>query len=96
MFPPVCSGEPTLSYDQWVGGENGEPIKKDINTIENKFVSKIETFVKQDKQEPAKEESKNPDDKVKELEAKLAELEAKLTQVTEENNNLKKELAELQ
>ena len=94
LFPPVFSGEPTLSYDQWVGGENGEPIKKDINTIENKFVSKVEAFVKQEvKQESS---SKSPDDKIKELEAKLAELQAKLNQVTEENTNLKKELADLQ
>ena len=93
LFPPVFSGEPTLSYDQWAGGKNGEPIKKEINTIENKFVSNAETFVKE---EAKQESSSSPDDKVKELEAKLAELQAKLTQVTEENTNLKKELADLQ
>jgi hypothetical protein len=93
LFPPVFSGEPTLSYDQWAGGENGEPIKKEINTIENKFVSNAETFVKE---EAKQESSSSPDDKVKELEEKLAELQAKLTQVKEENTNLKKELADLQ
>ena len=41
-------GEAALTYDQWVGGENAEPVKKDIETIENKFVSKVEEFVKQD------------------------------------------------
>ena len=95
LFPPVFSGEPTLSYDQWAGGENGEPIKKEINTIENKFVSKVENFVKQEvKQETST--SKSSEDKIKELEAKLAEMQSKLAQVTEENTNLKKELAELQ
>ena len=93
LFPPVSSGEPTLSYDQWAGGENGEPIKKEINTIENKFVSKVENFVKQ---EVKQETSKSSEDKIKELEAKLAEMQSKLAQVTEENTNLKKELAELQ
>ena len=93
LFPPVSSGEPTLSYDQWAGGENGEPMKKEIDTIENKFVSKVETFVKQ---EAKQETSKSSEDKIKELEAKLAEMQSKLAQVTEENTNLKKELADLQ
>ena len=92
LYPPVFSGEATLTYDQWVGGENGEPIKKDINAIENKFVSASEGF---EKSEGKKEEGgAASDDKVKELEGKIAELEAKVKQLEEENAELKKKLEE--
>ena len=88
LYPPVECGEPALTYDQWVGGQNSEPIKKEINTIENKFVSKVETFVKQE----VKVEVKKPEDKVKELEGKLAELSVKYNQLEQENIKLKNEL----
>ena len=91
LYPPVESGEAALTYDQWVAGENAEPIRKDINTIENKFVSKVETFVKQE----VKVTQKTPEEKVNELEGKLAELSVKLNQLEEENAKLKKELASL-
>jgi hypothetical protein len=91
LYPPVFSGEPTLTYDQWVGGENGEPIKKDINAIENKFVSASEGF---EKSEGKKEDNASSDDKVKELEGKIAELETKIAQLEEENAELKKKLEE--
>ena len=31
LYPPVECGEPALTYDKWVGRENAEPVKKDIN-----------------------------------------------------------------
>ena len=92
LYPAVESGEAALSYDQWVGGENAEPIKKEINTIENKFVSKVETFVKQE----VKVVEKSPQDKLKELEGKLAELSVKYNQLEQENIKLKKELEQYQ
>ena len=93
LFPPVECGEAALTYDKWVAGENAEPIKKEINTIENKFVSQVETFVKQEVKTENK--SQSPDDQVKELEAKLAELLNKRHQLEEENAQLKKELESL-
>ena len=89
LFPPVECGEAALTYEQWVAGENAEPIKKEINTIENKFVSKVEVFQKQE----VKKVEKTPEDKIKELEGKLAELTVKLNQLEEENAKLKKQLA---
>ena len=91
LYPPVEVGEAALTYDQWVAGENAEPIKKEINTIENKFVSKVETFVKQE----VKVAEKTPEEKVNELEGKVAELSVKLNQLEAENEKLKKELAAL-
>ena len=91
LYPPVECGEPALTYDQWVGGETAEPKKKEINTIDNKYVSKVETFVKQE----GKVENTTPDSRVKELEGKIAEISAKINQITEENDKLKKQIEEL-
>ena len=88
LYPPVECGEAALSYEQWTGGETAEPVKKEINTIENKFVSKVEVFVKQE----VKVEVKAPEDKIKELEGKIAEMSVKINQLTEENNKLRKQI----
>ena len=85
LYPPVDCGEAALSYDEWISGKTAEPIRKEINTIENKFVSNVETFVKQE----VKVE-KTSDDKIKELERKIAEMSVKVNQLTEENAKLKK------
>ena len=88
LYPPVECGEAALTYDQWVSGQNSEPIKKDINTIENKFVSNVVEFVKQE----VKVEVKTPEMKIKELEGKIAEMSVKINQLTEENAKLKKQI----
>ena len=98
LYPPVAVGEPSLTYDDWVGGKNGEPIKKPIDTIDNRFVSKV---VEPKPKEPETQKvtetksSQNQDDKVKELQAKLDELASKYNNLTEENALLKKELEKL-
>ena len=79
-----------MTYDQWTGGETAEPKKKEINTIENKFVSKVEVFVKQE----VKVVKKTPEENIKELEGKIAEMSVKVNQLTEENAKLKKQIQE--
>ena len=69
-------------------GETAEPVRKEINTIENKFVSKVEVFAKQE----VKVEVKTPEDKIKELEGKIAEISFKINQLTVENAKLKKQI----
>ena len=91
LYPPVECGEAALTYDQWVAGENAEPIKKEINTIENKFVSKVETFEKKE----VKVEKKSPEDRDKEFERKIVEMTVKITQLTEENTKLKKQIEDM-
>ena len=85
--PPVPCGEAAVTFDAWVGGETKDPIKKKINEISNTFVSGDNTFTKTEGK-PAGE-----DEKVKELEGKVAELEAKVKALTDENEELKKQLA---
>ena len=91
-YPAVECGEAALNFDQWVGGQNAEPIRKEINTIENKFVSKVENFIKQE----VKVQEKKPEDKIKELENKLSEMSVKYNQLEQENEKLKKELEKYQ
>ena len=88
LYPPVECGEAALTYDKWVGGETAEPVKKDINTIENKFVSQVQVFEKKE----TKVEKKTPEEKIKELEGKIVELTCKINLFTEENAKLKKQI----
>ena len=88
LYPPVECGEAALTYDQWVAGQTAEPVKKEINTIDNKFVSKVEEFVKQE----VKQEVKTPEDKIKELEDKISQMSVKINQLEEENAKLKKQI----
>ncbi len=37
IYPECIVGEPCLTWDEWVGGANKEPVKKDITTLENKW-----------------------------------------------------------
>lgn len=77
IYPPCFCGEQALDIDSWIGGQNAEPILKEINTIENKWVSepiKYEKKVEEVKLTPEEELKK----RVAELEAENAELKAKL------------------
>ena len=88
LYPPVPCGEAACTFDAWAGGETKDPPKKKINEISTAFVSGDNAFTKSEGKPAGGEEAK-----VKELEAKVAELEAKVKALTEENENLKKELA---
>ena len=81
LYPPVECGEAALTYDQWVAGQTAEPVKKEINTIDNKFVS-----------QEVKQEVKTPEDKIKELEDKISQMSVKINQLEEENAKLKKQI----
>ena len=49
LYPPVYSGEAALTYDQWIQGQNSEPIKKEIHTIGDKVIIKDEKLKEQEK-----------------------------------------------
>ena len=44
LYPPVAISEAALTCEQWISGENKEPIKKQIHLLENKYISKPENF----------------------------------------------------
>ncbi len=86
LYKPVLCGEAALSYDDWIKGETKDPIVKDINTIENKWVQAVEEFVKK---EEVKIEPTNDKEKIAQLEQRVKELE-------NANNTLKLEVEKYQ
>ena len=92
LYPPVFCGEPSLNVEQWSKGENGEPKVKEINTIENKYVTKVDAFIKK---EAPKKVADTPEEKIKELEKKINELTSKLEAANKTIEKLTKENTEL-
>lgn len=80
IYPPCFCGEQALDYDSWVAGQNVDPIVKEINTIESKWVSEPIKFEKkvEEVKLTVEEELAQAKEKIKALEAENAELKAKL------------------
>ena len=91
LYPPTFSGEPALTLDEWMGGSNKDPLKKDIRQIENKWVSQSQSFEK--KIEPSPEEiAKSDKEKRSELENQIVKLTKRINELEIENQKLKKEV----
>jgi len=78
IFPPCFSGEPSLSADQWLGGQNAEPKTQ---SMQGGFVAKPQQEVRFDKQEEASTKvlsEKELRDEVDRLTKRVAYLEAEL------------------
>lgn len=82
LYPPVFAGEQAIGIESWISGSNAEPIVKEINTIENKWVSEEVVYVKK-----AEEVKLSPEEELKQLKVKVETLE-------QENTKLKSELSE--
>lgn len=48
VYPDCLAGEAALTYDAWIAGENADPIRKEITTLENTFSSGDMKFEKKD------------------------------------------------
>ena len=99
LYPPVYSGEPALTYEQWVSGENKEPIKKEIHLIGNKNASMPDNeIINEVKKEGGnKEEVKDNDleEKIKIIEEKVNKKQAIYDKLFKEKEELDKKLKEL-
>lgn len=96
LYPDVFVGESAIDYDGWVSGQNAEPIVKEINTVENKWVSepiKFEKKVEEVKLTP-EEELKVVKKELQETKEELARVKASLEQCEQENKQLKAKLEE--
>ena len=92
LYPPVSSGEPALTSEQWIGGENKEPVKKEIHLLENKYATKPDTI---DINEIKKKEEKTEEKKDNVLEEKIKIIEEKVNKkqaIYDKLMNEKKEL----
>lgn len=96
IYPPVFCGEPAMTVEEWVGGATKDPVTKEIDQIEAKFVG---APVCEKKKEEKKEEHEGvkyvvDDAKIKDLEVKVMGLERKIKTLEEENEKLRAELKE--
>lgn len=83
LYPPIEFGEPAINSELWAKGENAEPIKKEINIInENDFSNKNEK-TKQGKFDPNNEN-----------ELKLEKLNEQIKKQKKEISYLKSKLKE--
>ena len=92
LYPPTFSGEASLSYNEWVNGNNKDPLKKDIRKIENKWVSEVQTFEKKIEEPKINISPKSSNE---ELETKVQVLKNRVKELESENENLKMELEKI-
>ena len=96
LYPPVSTGEPALTYEQWTAGENKEPVKKQIHLLENKYVSKPDTIdVKEiQNKEEKKEEPKDTvlEEKIKIIQEKVDKKQAIYDKLLKEKEELENKL----
>ena len=90
LYPPVYAGEASVTSDEWMAGTNKDPIKKEINTIESKWVSEPMVFEKK-----VEEVKKTPEEELKEMKAKVSELEEKIKVLETEKAELAHKCDEL-
>jgi WD40 repeat protein len=91
LYPPTFCGESAMNLEEWISGNNKDPVKKDIRDIENKWVTESQTFTK--KVEEPKPISNNVSNA--QLEKKISELTSKVNELENENKTLKAELEKL-
>jgi len=93
LYPPVSSGEPALTAEQWISGENKEPVKKEIHLLENKYVSKSDVVknVNEVKNEGEKKEENIDNvllEKIKIIEEKVNKKQAIYDKLLKEKKDL--------
>ena len=91
LYPPVASGEPALTYEQWASGETKDPVKKEIHLMENKYVSKPDTIdVKEVKNEEKKEGKKDTvlEEKIQIIQEKVNKKQAIYDKLMKEKQDL--------
>ena len=81
-----------MSYNEWVNGNNKDPLKKDIRKIENKWVSEVQTFEKKIEEPKINISPKSSNE---ELEQKVQVLKNRVKELESENENLKMELEKI-
>ena len=91
LYPPVYTGEPAITTDEWMGGANKDPIVKEINTIENKWVSEPMKFEKK-----VEEVKKTSEEEIKELKLKVEQLEQKVQALEGEKEQLQNQVTALE
>ena len=97
LYPPLPSGEPALTYDQWISGENKDPVKKEIHTLQNNNANNTSGNNETKKDGVGNDNTGNKKDnaleeKIKELEKKVNEKQAIYDKLLKTKADLDKEL----
>ena len=98
LYPPVSIPEAALTYDQWISGENKEPIKKQIHLLDNQYVSKPENYISSN--DNTNKDNKNNIDtdtlnKIKVIEEKVNEKQKIYDNLLKEKEDLDNKLKEI-
>ena len=98
LYPPVSIPEAALTYDQWIAGENKEPLKKEIHLLDNKYVSKPEDYIPSSGNNGDKKDNLDSAnlDKMKVIEEKVNEKQKIYDNLLKEKEELENKLKELQ
>ncbi len=94
LYPKTFSGESALTLDEWINGNNKDPIKKDIREIENKWVSESQVFEKKVEQSQT-QISGNDQEKREQLEKTIKELNNRILELENENKQIKEEIEKI-
>jgi WD40 repeat protein len=57
VYPECFAGEPALSVEEWLKGENRKPVKKKITSLENNWSASVQTFEKKAEEVPKTQEN---------------------------------------
>ena len=98
LYPPVSVAEAAMSYEEWISGENKEPIKKEIHLLDNKYVSKPEDYIPtKDNKNKGNEEPKDKEtmEKIKEIEKQVDEKQKIYDEILKEKESLENKLKDL-
>ena len=97
LYPPLPSGEPALTYDQWISGENKDPVKKEIHTLQSNNANNTSDNNEIKKDGVGNDNAGNKKDnaleeKIKELEKKVNEKQAIYDKLLKTKTDLDNEL----
>ena len=98
LYPPVSVAEAAMSYEEWISGENKEPIKKEIHLLDNKYVSKPEDYIPSSGNNGDKKDNLDSAnlDKMKVIEEKVNEKQKIYDNLLKEKEELENKLKDLQ
>lgn len=82
LYPYVPCGEPSMTYDEWIAGENKGPKMVEINQLNRNFITKEDKFEKIIE----KKVNLRPEEELAELQKKLNELECGITALSGSNS----------
>jgi len=89
IYPDCLSGEVSCTLDEWKSGANNQPIRKPINTLENKWHVVETNVVFEKKEEPKKSMS------LEGMQQQVSDLEKENSHLANENKKLKETINSL-